>query len=112
MPNTITGASSSQKKPLGQSSAENRCSARPVVPSKRIDQMNEIGGKSTGSSNPSNIEKENITSGEQPEWAALAKMHLLVSNLGTEWTACIESWLQVEEQLGYGMIVGSKVRKI
>jgi hypothetical protein len=74
--------------------------------------MNEIGGKSTGSSttNLSNIEKENMASGEQPEWAALAKMYLLVSNLGMEWTACVESWLQVEEQLGYGTIVGSKVR--
>jgi hypothetical protein len=91
------------------SEAETRRSARPIVPSKRCDQMNQIGSKNTTVIFAS-IGKENIPCNSRPNWAIAAQDHLLGMELGAEWTACVHHWVELEEILGYGTIAGSRVR--
>ncbi|PPR05571.1 hypothetical protein CVT26_008740, partial [Gymnopilus dilepis] len=109
LPSTLAGTTPVplSTSPLGESSAENRRSSRAVIPSKRLEKMNEI-GENTVSPSGSNQEKENLVPGQVPDWLSLAKGHLLDPKLGVEWTSCMESWLYVEEQLGYGTIPGCK----
>ena len=94
--------------PLHQSIAsETRRSARTTVPSKRCDQMNQIGSKNTPLT--SAAEKENIPPNTMPDWAIAAKEHLLGMELGAEWRVCVQCWVELESALGYGSIAGSKV---
>lgn len=90
--------------PLIQAS-DGRRSGRNPVPSKRHEQMNEIDGKaqikSTASAAAGHIEKENIPS-TTPEWTIAAYDHLLKSDLGKDWTTCVQAWFELEQELGYG----------
>jgi len=53
---------------------ETQRSSRPVVPSKQVEQMNQIGSKnSTTVASVSSFEKENIPFGVPPAWAITAK---------------------------------------
>lgn len=93
---------------LAQSANENRRSGRPLVPSKRVDQMNMIGSEKASSI--SSIGKsENVPPGQRPDWVDIVKKHLQECDLGHEWTTCVEGWLVLEEQLGFGTLPGSKV---
>ena len=70
-------------------------SGRRIIPSTRLEKMNEIG---------SNV-KENIRpvpSGPSSEWVTPAKEHLLQLNLGEGWKSCVNAWLVLEESLNYG----------
>ena len=89
---------------------DGRRSGRNPVPSKRHEQMNEIDGKSkkTTASAHIQVEKENIPS-TTPEWAIASQDHLLNSDLGKDWTACVEAWCELEKELGYGSQPGTKV---
>jgi hypothetical protein len=102
--------STSFDQPLTQLAPDNRRSGRPLVPSKRIDQMNMIGSK-TLSSIPSADKSENVVPGQTPEWVSIAKKSLLDCDLGDEWRSCVEGWLVVEEQLDFGMMPGCKVSR-
>jgi hypothetical protein len=94
--------------PLNQ--ADGRRSGRNPVPSKRHEQMNEIDGKSKNKTMASDhIEKENIPS-TIPEWTIASHNHLLTSDLGMDWTACVQAWFKLEKELGYGSQPGAKVR--
>jgi len=54
-------------------------------------------------------EKENFDPQEPPEWTRLAKEYLLTRDLGSEWLECVNAWLELEAQLGYGNTTGTKV---
>lgn len=94
---------------LAPSTFENRRSGRPLVPSKRIEQLNMIGAKTAPSTS---TRSENVVPGQCPEWVILAKKHFLEHDLGVEWISCVEGWLVVEEQLGFGTIPGFKVSSL
>ena len=75
--------------------------------------MNEIDGKGNNKSAASaqdsaHIEKENIRPGTTPEWA-IASHDYLNSDLGMDWTACVQAWFELERTLGYGSQAGAKV---
>lgn len=90
---------------------ETRRSSRPVVPSKRVEQMNQIGSKnSTTVASVSSLKKENIPFGVPPAWAVAAKNHFLIRDLGSEWVTCVGEWFELEALLGYGSQPGTKVR--
>jgi hypothetical protein len=86
--------------------AETWRSSRAIVPSKRSEQMNQIGSKNAPV--PS-VEKENVPPSLVPNWAIAAKKYLLGTDLGAEWAGCVQGWLELEETLGYGSVSGSKV---
>ena len=89
--------------------ADSRRSGRNPVPSKRHEQMNEIDGKCKNKTTAStDIEKENIPS-TTPEWTIASHDHLLKSDLGKDWTACVQAWFELEHELGYGFLAGAKV---
>ena len=89
--------------------ADGRRSGRNPVPSKRHEQMNEIDGKGNNKATGSaHIEKENIPS-TTPEWTIASHEHLLKSDLGEDWTACVGAWFELEQELGYGSLAGAKV---
>jgi hypothetical protein len=89
--------------------ADGRRSGRNPVPSKRHEQMNEIDGKAKNKTTASaHIEKENIHS-TTPEWTITSHDYLLKSNLGDDWTACVQAWFELEHELGYGSQAGAKV---
>lgn len=70
-------------------------SGRTIIPSTRLEKMNEIG---------SNV-KENIppiSSHSLSEWVTVPKEHLLQLDLGEEWKSCVNAWLALEELLDYG----------
>ena len=95
--------------PLNQ--ADGRRSGRHPVPSKRHEQMNEIDGKTknkTVTLASDHLEKENIPT-TTPEWAVASHEHLLKSDLGKDWTACVQAWFDLERELGYGSQPGAKV---
>ena len=99
--------------PGTSSSSDGRRSGRNPVPSKRHEQMNEIDGKGNNKSAASaqdsaHIEKENIPPGTTPEWA-IASHDYLNSDLGMDWTACVQAWFELERTLGYGSQAGAKV---
>ena len=89
---------------------ETRRSSRPVVPSKRVEQMNQIGSKNATTASVSSLEKENIPFGIPPAWAVAAKNHFLIRDLGSEWVTCVGEWFELEALLGYGSQPGTKVR--
>jgi hypothetical protein len=102
---SVSGISSSV--PFNQ--ADNRRSGGNPVPSKRHEQMNEIDGKAKNKTTASpHIEKENIHS-TTPEWTIASHNHLLKSDLGKDWTACVQAWFELEQELGYGSKAGAKV---
>lgn len=107
---TSPAQESSFDQPLTQLAPDNRRSGRPLVPSKRIDQMNMIGSKIL-SSIPSADKSENVVPGQTPEWVSIAKKSLLDCDLGHEWRSCVEGWLVVEEQLDFGTMPGCKVSR-
>ena len=89
--------------------ADGRRSGRNPMPSKRHEQMNEIDGKGNNKATGSaHIEKENIPS-TTPEWTIASHEHLLKSDLGEDWTACVGAWFELEQELGYGSLAGAKV---
>ena len=97
--------------PIAPSETDTRRSGRQSVPSKCIEAMQEIGtnvpkGLPLGE-RPT--EKENFDLQTPPEWATLARDHLLTRNLGSEWRDCVSAWLTFEGQLGYGTMAGTKV---
>jgi hypothetical protein len=96
---------------LPELAAENRRSGRPLVPSKRTDQMNMIGSKKVSLISSSN-KSENVPPGQRPEWVDIVKQRFLECDLGHEWASCIEGWLVVEEKLGFETISGCKVRSL
>ena len=73
--------------------------------------MNEIDGKTknkTVTLASDHLEKENIPT-TAPEWAVASHEHLLKSDLGKDWTACVQAWFDLERELGYGSQPGTKV---
>jgi hypothetical protein len=90
------------------SETETRRSARAAVPSKRSDQMNQIGSRNAPLSSAL-AGKENIAPNLPPDWAISAKNHLLGSELGAEWRACVQGWIDLENLLGYGAVAGARV---
>ena len=104
-----TSVSESPSVSLNQAALDGRRSGRNPVPSKRHEQMNKIDGKGNNKSTASaHIEKENIPS-TSPEWAIASHEHLLKSDLGEDWTACVLAWFELEQDLGYGSKAGAKV---
>lgn len=89
------------------SEMETRRSARPAAPSKRSDQMNQIGSKNAPSSALAG--KENIAPNLPPDWAISAKNHLLGAELGAEWKMCVQGWVDLENMLEYGAVAGARV---
>jgi hypothetical protein len=87
------------------SEVETRRSVRAAVPSKHSEQMNQIGSRNLPLPP---VEKENIPPSLLPTWAIAAKNYLLGTDLGAEWTECVQRWIKVEETLGYGTVGGSK----
>ena len=86
--------------PLHQ--ADSCQSGRNPVPSKRHEQMNHIDRKATNKTTASdNTEKENISS-TTPEWTIASHDHLLKLDLGKDWTACVQAWFELEQELCYG----------
>ena len=79
------------------------------MPSKHHEQMNEIDGKGNNKATGStHIEKENIPS-TTPKWTIASHEHLLKSDLGEDWTACVGARFELEQELGYGSLAGAKV---
>ncbi|KJA16409.1 hypothetical protein HYPSUDRAFT_207108 [Hypholoma sublateritium FD-334 SS-4] len=72
-----------------------RRSTRSVIPSKRSEQLNKIGGNDTDVPHPG---KENIP----------PQGHFLLRDLGEDWVACVEKWFELEEKLGFGEVPGTK----
>jgi hypothetical protein len=71
--------------------------------------MNEIDGKAKNKTTAStDSEKENIP-GATPEWTIASHDHLLNSDLGKDWMACVQAWFELEQELGYGSQAGAKV---
>ncbi|KAF8815164.1 hypothetical protein BYT27DRAFT_7230301 [Phlegmacium glaucopus] len=71
--------------------------------------MNQIDGKAKNKATASaHIEKENIPPSTTPEWAIASHDHLLKSDLGKDWTACVQAWFELEQELGYGSQAGTK----
>ena len=69
-------------------------SGRTIIPSTRLQKMNEIGSS-----------KENIPPVVRPpsnKWFVSVKEHLLNVDLGKEWKSCVNGWLALEELLDYG----------
>ena len=66
-----------------------------IIPSTRLEKMNEIGSNCKENLPP-------VTPQRSSEWAALAKDHLLELDLGQEWKSCVKAWLVLEESLAYG----------
>jgi hypothetical protein len=92
------------------SSTDSRRSGRNPVPSKRHEKMNEIDGKGNKTTAGSaHIEKENIPPSTIPEWTIASHDYLLNSDLGKDWTACVQAWFELEQDLGYGSQAGAKV---
>lgn len=93
------------------SSTDSRRSGRNPVPSKRHEQMNEIDGKGNNKNTvgSAHIEKENIPSSTIPEWTIASRNYLLNSDLGKDWTMCVDAWFELEKDLGYGSQAGAKV---
>jgi hypothetical protein len=91
--------------------ADGRRSGRNPVPSKRHEQMNEIGkgNNKTTASCSAPIEKENFPPSTIPKWTIASHDHLLISDLGKEWTACVQAWFELEKELGFGSQAGAKV---
>jgi len=91
--------------------ADKRRSGRPLVPSKRLEAMHEIGSNVPKGLPPTEQppEKENFDPQAPPEWTRLAKEHLVTRDLGSEWQECVNSWLELEARLGYGTMTGTKV---
>ena len=87
------------------------CSGRAAVPLKHLKAMQEIGSNISKGLPPTQqlSEKENFNLQEPPKWVRLAREYLLTCDLGSEWLECINTWLQLEAQLGYGTITGMKV---
>lgn len=71
--------------------------------------MNSIGAVQQPT--PSN-DKENIPPEEPPVWALLAKDNLLTRDLGVDWIKCVDLWFQIEGKLGYGVVSGTRVRRV
>ena len=98
--------------PLNQADTalNSRRSGRNPAPSKRHDQMNEINGKAKNKTYTASarIEKENAPT-TTPEWAITAHDHLLKSDLGKDWTTCVQAWFELEQELGFGSQAGAKV---
>ena len=106
---SVSGTSVSDLSSVSLTQADGRRSGRNPVPSKRHEQMNEIDGKGNNQATGSaHIEKENIPS-TTPEWTIASHEHLLKSDLGEDWTACVRAWYELEEVLGYGSQAGAKV---
>jgi hypothetical protein len=97
-PNVITPTMPSHKSSEGKSTPKHSKSGRAIVPSTRLEKMNEIG---------SNKEPAAATSAKpNNEWVECAKQYMISLKLGEDWKACIDGWLMVEEPLS------SKVRYI
>jgi len=93
------------------SEVEKRRSRAPI-PSKCIEQMQNIGAKFQSIAPSSSTEKENLPPGVPPTWAVLAKDHLLWRDLGIQWSSCVKLWFDVEDILGYGTVLGTKVSNL
>ena len=92
--------------PLNQ--ADGHWSGRNPVPSKHHEQINKIDGKG-GNKTTAHIEKENTPPNTTPKWTITSHNHLLKSDLGKDWMACVQAWLELEQELGYGTQPGAKV---
>lgn len=77
-------------------------SGRSIIPSTRLEKMNEIG------SNKENVTPATVSSKSSNEWADGAKKYMLGLELGDDWKACVNAWVMIEGSLGYGK--GSNVR--
>ena len=77
-------------------------SGRSIIPSTRLEKMNEIG------SNKENIAPAVVPSKSNNEWADGAKKYMLGLQLGEDWKVCVDAWVMIEASLEYGK--GSKVR--
>ena len=102
---SVSGTMSS----ISLNQVDSRRSGRNPVPSKRHDQMNEIDGKGNNKTASAHIETENIPPSTIPEWTIASHDHLLNSDLGKDWTACVRAWFELEQELGYGSQAGAKV---
>lgn len=105
---SVSGTSVSDSSSVSLNQADGRRSGRNPVPSKRHEQMNEIDGRGNKALASPHIEKENIPSAT-PDWTIASHDHLLKSDLGEEWTACVRAWFELEQELGYGSQAGAKV---
>ena len=104
---TPTLFSTSSSIPLNQ--ADGRQSGRNPVPSKCHEQMNQIDRKAKNKTTATDhIEKEDIPS-TVPKWTIASHNHLLMSDLGKDWTACVQAWFELKQELGYGSQPGAKV---
>ena len=64
--------------------------------------MNQIDGNAKNKTTATDhIEKEDIPS-TIPKWTIASHNHLLMSDLGKDWTACVQAWFELEQELGYG----------
>lgn len=88
---------------------DKRRSGRPVVPSKRLEAMQEIGSNvSKGLPLTEQLsDKENLDL-QEPEWTRLAREYLLTRDLGSDWQECVNAWLELEARLGYGNTTRTK----
>ncbi|KAF8867802.1 hypothetical protein BD779DRAFT_1685291 [Infundibulicybe gibba] len=80
-------------------------SGRPLMPSTRMEKLNEIGtdvGKESRLPRP----KDSAPT-EPPEWMDEAKKYLSGLSLGEDWVSCIEAWVKLETALEYGAKQGS-----
>ncbi|KAG6809852.1 hypothetical protein H0H92_014418 [Tricholoma furcatifolium] len=73
-------------------------SVRNRVASKRHDQMNMIGSNGPGRKGKENIPPEESTP-ERPAWRYPAEAHLLMVDMGTEWSKCVNAWIALEDSL-------------
>ena len=89
---------------------DSRRSGRNPAPSKRQEQMNQIDGKAKNKTDTASarIEKENTPS-VTPEWATASHDLLLKSDLGKDWKTCVQTWFELEQELGFGSQAGAKV---
>ncbi|KAG6807632.1 hypothetical protein H0H92_006876 [Tricholoma furcatifolium] len=111
----LLDSSSPVESPLRPSAAINSVLPEPAprsvrnrVASKRHDQMNMI-----GSNGPGRKEKENIppeSTPERPAWRYPTEAHLLMVDMGSEWTKCVNAWIALEDTLPAASRAGLAVK--
>jgi hypothetical protein len=111
-PSSLAVSEVTSSVPLNQADAapDSRRSGRNPVPSKRQEQMNQIDGKAKKKmyTASAHVEKENTPS-VTPEWATASHDLLLKSDLGKDWKTCVQTWFELEQELGFGSQAGAKV---
>ncbi|KAG6807321.1 hypothetical protein H0H92_008001, partial [Tricholoma furcatifolium] len=83
-------------------------SVRNRVASKQHDQMNMIGSNGPGKKGKENIPPESTP--ERPAWRYPAEAHLLLVDMGTEWSKCVNAWITLEDSLASASRAGLAVK--